>query len=437
MRLNDHIHNDDYPTSYYAATRNDRDGFSQLTSDETFDVCVIGGGFSGVATALHLAERGFKVCVLEQNKIGWGATGRNGGHVIGGYAHSLWGHKDMVKTFGEAGGAAVWDMAVECVDIIKNWVKKYDIDCDLRDGYIDVAMKNSELEVLKRDADKLAEKNYPFETKIIEKKDMPEYVNSEQYIGGRTNDGWGQVHVLNLVLGEARAAEKLGATIYEDAEVQDIIHGPKPRVITKNGTISANYVVVTGNGYLGNLVPKLASRVLPAGSYIIGTEPLTDEQIAQTAPKGWPTCDQRWALDYFRISKDKRMIFGGLATYSGRHPKDISSVLLPKLHKVFPQLKGIKVDYAWGGYMGIGLNRMPMVGKLSDNVFFATGYGGHGVAPTHMSAKLVSEAVAGHAERYDILASINHLPFPGGRHLMQPAYAIGMAYYRMRDALGW
>ncbi len=437
MRLKDHVHSDDYPSSYYAATINDSAGFSQLEGDQSFDVCIIGGGFSGVASALHLSERGFNVCLLEQNLIGWGATGRNGGQFIGGYAHSLWDHKGMVKTFGEKGGPAVWDMAVECVDIIKNWVEKYDIDCDMEFGYIDVAMNPKEMDYFRRTIDALEETKYPYEVKIVEKDEITDYVKSDQYIGGRTNDGWGQVHVLNLCIGEARAAEKLGVKIYERAVVTDIIHGSRPKVVTARGTVTADYVVVTGNGYLGNLVPKLESRVLPAGSYIIATEPLTDEQIANTAPLRWPTCDQRWALDYFRISKDKRMLFGGLATYSGRHPRNITGAIVPKMLKVFPQLKGVKVDYEWGGYMGIGLNRIPMVGRLSDNVYFATGYGGHGVAPTHMSAKLVSEAIAGQAERYDILASINHPPFPGGKYLMKPAHTIGMAYYRMRDALGW
>ncbi|MCC3862110.1 NAD(P)/FAD-dependent oxidoreductase [Pseudemcibacter aquimaris] len=437
MRLNDHIHSNEYPNSYYAATRNDRGGFSVLENDETVDVCIVGGGFSGIATALHLSERGFKVAVVEQNKIGWGATGRNGGHIIGGYAHSLWDHQKMVKSFGEEGGKAVWDMSVECVEIIKDWVSKYNIDCDMEFGYIDVAMNNKELDGLKRDNDKLADKDYAYETRIVEGDELKQYVKSDQYIGGRINMGWGQIHVLNLVLGEARAAEGLGAKIFEDTAVTDIIHGHKPKVITEKGTITADHVVVTGNGYLGNLIPHLASRVLPAGSYIIGTEPLSDEQIAATIPYGWPTCDQRWALDYYRISADKRMIFGGLATYSGRHPNSIKSVLEPKMHKVFPTLKGVKIDYEWGGYMGIGLNRIPMVGHLSENVYYATGYGGHGVAPTHMSAKLISEAISGNSTRYDILASVKHMPFPGGRYLMQPAYAIGMAYYRMRDALGW
>lgn len=437
MRINDYIHSNEYPKSYYAATCNDLAGFSTMSGDETVDVCIVGGGFSGIASALHLTERGFKVAVVEQNLVGWGASGRNGGQVIGGYGHALAAHDKMVKTFGQAGGDSVWNMAVECVDIIKDWVEKYDIDCNLRYGFIDCAMKKSEMVDLEKNAEALAAKNYPYESKMVTADNIKDYVVSGQYCGGLTNDGWGQAHVLNLILGEARAAERLGAKIYEHVEVTDIIHGSRPKVVTEKGTITADYVVVTGNGYLRDLVPSLASRVLPAGSYIIATEPLSDDQIAETLPQRHVVCDQRWALDYFRLSDDNRLLFGGLANYSGRHPRDISATLVPKMDKVFPQLKGIKVDYEWGGFMGIGLNRIPMVGRLSDTVYFATGYGGHGVAPSHMSAKLVAEAISGQAERYDILAKINHQPFPGGKYLMQPAYTVGMLYYKMRDIIGW
>lgn len=437
MRINDHIHSNEYPTSYYAATAKDTAGFSDLKRDQTVDVCIIGGGFSGIATALHLCEKGFKVVVIEQNLVGWGASGRNGGQVIGGYAHSLSGHADMVKTFGEQGGDAVWNMAVECVDIIKNWVDKYDIDCGLRWGFVDVALKEKEMPGLIKAHEAIAKRGYPHGQKILSKDEVRDYVGSDAYVGGLTNEGWGHAHVLDLVIGEARAAEKLGAKIYENVAATEIIHGKKPKVKTEKGTITADYVVVTGNGYLRDLVPSLASRVLPAGSYIIGTEPLSDELAHEIMPKDVSVCDQRWALDYFRMTSDNRLLFGGLATYSGRHPKNIASVLKPKMEKVFPQLKNVKIEHQWGGYMGIGLNRIPLVGRLSDNVYYATGYGGHGVAPTHMSAKLVSEAIAGQAERYDILASVKHSPFPGGKYLMQPGYTLGMLYYKMRDELGW
>ncbi len=437
MRINDHIHSNAYPSSYYAATINDRKGFSSLDGDQTVDVCIVGAGFTGIATALHLAEKGYKVSVVEQNLVGWGATGRNGGQVIGGYAHGLYEHGKMVKTFGKEGGDAVWDMGVEEVTIIKDWVEKYKIDCDLEWGYIDLAMQKSEMSDFEQRQEAMTKRGYPHETKIVGPENIDNYIKSDKYVGGLVNMGWGQVHPLNLAIGEARAAESLGAKIYENTMVTDIIHGPKPKVVTENGTITANQLVVTGNGYLRDLVPHLAARVLPAGSYIVATEPLSDEQVQMTMPTNYAACDQRWALDYFRMSSDNRMLFGGLCTYSGLHPKSIQKAIIPKMNKVFPHLKDIRIDYEWGGYLGIGLNRIPQIGKLSDNVFYATGYGGHGVAPTHMSAKLVAEAVAGQFERYDILATIKHSPFPGGRFLMKPAHTLGMLYYKMRDELGW
>ncbi|MBL4640007.1 MAG: FAD-binding oxidoreductase [Kordiimonadaceae bacterium] len=343
----------------------------------------------------------------------------------------------MVKTFGKDGGDAVWHMSVECVDIIKNWVKKYKIKCDLKSGYIDVALKKPEMLKLTKAYDAIKARGYPHELKLFDKSEVHNHVGSDAYVGGLTNEGWGHIHSLNLVLGEARAAEKLGANIYENTEVTDIIHGKRPKVVTENGTITSDYVVVTGNGYLRNLVPSLASRVLSAGTYIVASEPLSDAVAKSILPTDSAVCDQRWALDYFRLSADNRLLFGGLATYSGRHPCDIAAILEPKMRKIFPQISDARIEFEWGGYLGIGMKRIPLVGKLSSNVYFATGYGGHGVAPSHMSAKLVSEAIAGQAERYDILASIKHPRFPGGRHFMQPAYSIGMLYYKMRDEIGW
>ena len=436
MRIQDSIHSNNYPSSYYACTAKDLQGFSTLEGDQTADVCVIGAGFSGIATALHLAERGYKVAVVEQNRVGWGASGRNGGQIIGGYGGELSDYDGMVKKFGTAGGQAMWDMSIECVDIIRDWVEKYQIDCGMKFGYVDVAIKQKEMRELERSAEELARRNYPYESKILSKTDVQQYIKTDRYVGGLTNEGWGQVHVLDLVIGEARAAESLGARIYENAEVTEIVYGDKPKVITDKGSVTAQYLVVTGNGYLRDLVPHLASRVLPAGSYIIATEQLSDAQAAEVMPHSIAACDQRWALDYFRLSPDNRMLFGGLATYSGRHPSSIEAILRPKMELVFPQLKAVKIEYEWGGYMGIGLNRIPQVGRLSDNVYFLTAYSGHGVAPTHMSAKLVSEVIAGQAERFDILAKIKHPRFPGGKYLMQPAYAVGMLYYKMRDELG-
>ncbi|GHF26176.1 oxidoreductase [Kordiimonas sediminis] len=436
MRITDRVHSNTMPQSYYAATSNDTDGFDRLTEDCRTDVCVVGGGFTGVATALHLRERGYDVVLLEQNEIGWGASGRNGGQVIGGYGPSLSEFSKIEKVFGKENAVSVWQMGVECVDIIADWVEKYQIDCDLTWGYFDAAMKQSDMDYLLRARDTLLDHGYKPEQRIIKQDEVHTIVGSDRYIGGVTNMGWGHAHVLNLLRGEARAAQKLGAKIFEHAMVEDVTFGEPVTVKTDKGTVTADYVVFAGNAYLGKLVPKLESRVLPAGSYIVTTEPLSEEMVQEIMPANFAICDQRWALDYFRLTADRRLLFGGLATYSGLHPKDIKKAILPCMHKVFPQLQDVKIDHEWGGYMGIGINRIPQVGQVAPNAYFAQAYSGHGVAPTHMSGKLIAEAIDGNKQRFDIMARIKHPPFPGGRLLRAPMQAIGMAYYRLKDAIG-
>lgn len=436
MRIRDSIHSDQYPPSYYTATCSDNEPFTRLEGNMHVNVCIVGGGFTGVATALHLAEKGIDVALVEQNRIGWGASGRNGGQVIGGYGPELSNHKKIEKVFGRENAQAAWQMGVECVDIIDEWIKKYNIDCDMKWGYFDAAMKQREMDDLHESMETLKSFGYKPEQKMVGADDVKNYVGSDRYIGGLTNMGWGHCHVLNLVRGEARAAEKLGAKIFEDARVSKLEIGEKNLIDMDTCRITADIVVLAGNAYLGKLVPKLASRILPAGSYIVTTEPLDDDLANEILPANYAVCDQRWALDYFRLTADKRLLFGGLATYSGRHPRDIVGAIMPNVLKVFPQLKGVKIDHAWGGYMGIGLNRIPQLGKLAPNAYYAQAYSGHGVAPSHMSARLIAEAISGQLERFDVIAKIKHQPFPGGQMFKAPLQAIGMAYYRLKDALG-
>nr|WP_308910108.1 FAD-binding oxidoreductase [Pseudokordiimonas caeni] len=433
MRLTDRVHSDRFPASYYAATLKDKAPFARLEGEVTADVCIVGGGFTGVAAALHLAERGASVVLLEQNLIGWGASGRNGGQVIGGYGQEMTDAPMMEKTFGKANAQAVFDMGVECVDIIKDWVAKYKIDCDLEWGYFDAAMKQREMDELAEGMEVLKAHGYPHEQYMVSAADVKKYIGSDRYVGGRVNMGWGQVHPLNLVRGEARAAEKLGARIFEGAEVTHIAYGDKPVVTATGGKVVCDHVILGGNAYMGELVPSLAARCLPTGSYILATERLSEDLAKKLMPARFAACDQRWALDYFRMSPDRRILFGGRANYSGLHPHDLEQSIRPAMEKVFPELKDIRVEYSWGGYLGIGLNRIPQVGKLDKNIWYAQAYSGHGVAPTHMSAKIIAEAIGGDPKRFDIMASVKHLPFPGGRMFKHPLQAIGMAWYRFRD----
>ncbi|MEM8496543.1 MAG: FAD-binding oxidoreductase [Pseudomonadota bacterium] len=434
------IHTREHAGSYYAATQRDIEGYPTLSENIRVDVCIVGGGFSGVATALELAESGYKVALLEAQLIGWGASGRNGGQIIGGFGEALARkNKDVERKLGIGATQTLRAMGVECVDIIRERVAKYQIECDLKWGYIDVARKAREEVDLKAWQEELRRNNYPHETRWVEKKDIKSIVGSDRYISGLVNMGYGHVQVLDLCKGESRAAESLGARIYERTMVKQIRRGDPCVVVTDTGTVTANFVVLCGNAYLRQLAPELAPEInpyiMPASSYIIATEPLTDELANSVMAEDYAVCDQRTALDYFRLSADKRLLFGGMSNYTARDPKSITSTMSVGMHKVFPQLKNTSVEYEWGGHMGIGLNRVPQFGRVTSNIYFVQAYSGHGVAPTHLSGRILSEVIQNQAERFDLMAKVKHVPLPGGQKLGQTLMAAGMMFYKIRDEL--
>ncbi|MEM7207529.1 MAG: FAD-binding oxidoreductase [Pseudomonadota bacterium] len=423
----------EHTTSYYAASANWQTDYAQLRGEVDVDVAVIGGGFSGINTALELAERGYRVAVVEANRVAWGASGRNGGQVIGGIGHSL---EQFERQIGQEGIKSIYAMGVECVDIIRARVEKYTIDCDLTWGYCDVAIKPRHMRELEEEKQYQEDMGCPHALELLDKDRLSYEVSSDRYIGGLMNrNGAGHCQPMNLCLGEAQAAEQLGVQIYEQSRVTRLVTGKKPRVETESGAVNANFVVLCGNAYLGNLVPKLAARVLPASSSIIATTPLRRDQIDATMPGNRAVCDLNTALDYFRLSADKRLLFGGLSNYTGLEPRDVSAVMREKMVRVFPSMADVAIEFAWSGYIGIGLNRMPQVGRIEDNVFFIQAFSGHGVAPTHMMARITAQMIAGQAERFDVFARIKHHPFPGGKFLRRPALALGMLYYRLKDLL--
>lgn len=434
------IHSSEHAPSYYAASQRDKENFPSLQQDLRVDVCIVGGGLSGVATAVELSEAGFKVALLEGQRIGWGASGRNGGQIIGGFGEALSGsHDKLEKTFGAGANQALWNMGLECVDIIRQRVDKYNIDCDLKWGYLDVARKPREERDLKSWQQELMENNFPHDLQWLDRQAVREVVGSEKYISGLVNQGQGHLQVLDLCKGEARAAESLGAKIFEQSLVTELVYGDVCQVKTAQATVSADYVVLAGNAYLGQLspdvAPELTPYVLPASSYVIATEPLSDEVANSVLSKDYAVCDQRTALDYFRLSADKRLLFGGMSNYSARDPQSITATMSASMHKVFPQLDGVKVDYEWGGHMGIGLNRVPQFGRLKPNVYYVQAYSGHGVAPTHMSARILSELIQNQSERFDIMARVKHMRFPGGRMFGNQLMALGMMFYKIRDEI--
>jgi len=437
MRIRDSIHSDQLPPSYYAASNAYIDGFRRLEGNERVDVCVIGGGYSGVATALALAEKGIDVALVEQNSVGWGASGRNGGQVLGGFGPEL-GEFDNYKSMYGDSAEAMWQAGVECVDIVRNNVEKYGIECDLTWGYFDAAMNRGHMEDLTEAKAVMEELGFPHGLRLVSADEVSSVVGSKRFVGGLINEGWGHCHPLNLVRGEAKAAASLGVKIFEDARVSKLDYKDENIVVDTGWCrVTADKIVLACNAYLGDLVPKLANRMLPVGSYIIATEPLSDDLAAELLPGNHAVCDQRWALDYFRLSADKRMLFGGVATYSGLHPKDVVKKMRPKMLKVFPQLKNVKIDYHWGGFLSVGLNRIPQVGRLDGRTYYAQAYAGHGVAPSHMAAQMIADAIAGDDRRLAMIEAVKHRPFPGGRLLRKPALVTGMAIERFKDAIGW
>lgn len=404
------IHTKNYPHSYYYSTLKYNNRYISLDKNMEADVCIVGGGFTGVATALELVERGYSVVLLEANKIGWGASGRNGGQMIRGIGHDL---ECFRKTIGQEGIDAITEMGFEANQIVIDRVNKYNINCDLTLGYCDLATKPKHLAALHDDYQELKESGYPFAICLLNQTEVREQVvDSKSYIGGFEDMGSGHLHPLNLCTGEAKIAAGLGVSIFENSAAIEIIHGDVATVKTVNGQVKAKTLVLAGNAYLDDLVPEISAKILPAGSYIIATEPLNDQLIDTLMPGNHAVCDQKIDLDYFRLSADKRLLFGGMCNYSGRDPKNIKAALYPKMLKVFPQLAGIKIEFQWGGMIGIGANRLPQLGRIKPNVFYAQAYSGHGVNVTHMAAKLLAETISGESDRIKYFEQVKHMSFP-------------------------
>ena len=432
-RVHQPVHGPQHAASYYAASTNRRLAFPPLGGELRADVCIVGGGFSGLNTAIELAEKGLSVVLLEAHKIGWGASGRNGGQLIRGVGHGL---EQFASLIGADGVRELKLMGLEAVEIVRRRIERFGIDCDLTWGYCDLANKPGHLAGFAEDVEELHSLGYRHELRLLQPEQMHEVVGSARYCGGLVDMGSGHLHPLNLALGEAAAAQALGVQLFEDSAVTRIDYGQEVTVHTAQGLVRAANLVLACNAYLGQLNSTLGGKVLPAGSYVIATEPLSAAQAKALIPQNMALCDQRVALDYYRLSADRRLLFGGACHYSGRDPADIAGYMRPKMLAVFPQLEDAKIDYQWGGMIGIGANRLPQIGRLKGqrNVFYAQAYSGHGVNATHLAGKLLGEAIAGQESRgFELFAQVPHLTFPGGKLLRSPLLALGMLWHRLKE----
>ena len=419
--------------SYYAATRSIETDYPKLHGEHRCDVVVVGAGFTGLSTTLYLAERGYDVTLIEANRVGWGASGRNGGQLIDGFTNV----EKFQKKFGHAEANMVRQMGLECRDIVVERIEQYAIDCNLKFGYLDIAGRGrpAELRGLEEHLEDSLKHDYPHEMRLVQQDELRQWVNTDSYAAGLSNEGNGHLHPLNLCIGEAKAASDLGAKVFEQTRVSRIRHGKKPVVETESGKIIANKVVLAGNAYLRDAEPRLQNRIFPAGTYMIATEPLGEERANALTPKDVAFCEQCTALNYFRLSADKRLLFGGMCNYSGLHPRSITAALRPRLLKIFPSLADVSIEHEWGGNIAISVNRVPQFGRIKGNTYFVQGYSGHGVAPTHLAGKMLADIVGGDSEQFDLFAKVRHISIPGGKWFASPAVALGMMYYRLKELL--
>ena len=420
--------------SYYAATAQRGPGFAPLAGDVSCDVAIVGGGLAGLSAALELAQRGLAVRLLEAREVGWGASGRNGGQAI----HGLACDQDTIEQqLGLDEAKRVWAMSIEALDLIRERIATHAIDCDWRDGYLGLATSARKGAALAAWADRMGSV-YGYPLRRIGPGEVRDWIASPRYHSGVHDPRSGHLHPLKYTLGLARAAAAAGAVLHERTPVQALRHGEPAQIVTARGTVSARRVLLAGNVYLHGIAPALEPRIMPVGTYIACSERLDPALADSLVPSRSAVCDTNFVLDYFRTTNDHRMLYGGRVSYSTVTPARLPESMRRRMVQTFPQLAAAKVEYAWGGFVDISMSRAPDFGRLPGhgNVYYLQGFSGHGLALTGLAGRLVAEAMAGDAGRFDVFARLKHRAFPGGSLMRMPALVLGMAWYRLRDMLG-
>ncbi len=419
--------------SYYEASVLRPAPLPPLRTDLSADVVVVGAGFAGLSAAIELAQRGLQVVVLEADRICSGASGRNGGQTIVGFAS---GQGPFQSQLGQSGARQAWDMSIEAIDLIERRIAEFQIDCDRVQGYLYVADSPRKARALEQEMQALQD-NYGFATQWAQGAAVQDYIGSARYLACAYEKRSGHLHPLKYGLGLARAAASLGVQIFENSAVTALDRGATVTAHTAQGQVRAGFAVLAGNctlpAYGPAVAPELAARAMPVGTYIIGTAPLGAERAAALLPQNAAVCDNNFVLDYFRLSADTRMLFGGRVSYTASTPRHLKQIMAQRMAAVFPDLQNVPVDYVWGGFVDISMNRAPDFGRLGDNIYYLQGFSGHGVALTGLAGQLVAQAVAGQAQRFDVFSKLKHRNFPGGAWLRTPSLVLGTWYHRLRD----
>jgi gamma-glutamylputrescine oxidase len=420
-----------YVPSYYTASATPLPEQPALAGSERCDVAILGAGLTGLSAAIELAQAGRKVVVLEAERIGWGASGRSGGQAIFGYSCD---QAKIAALLGMGDSQRLFEWSLEAVRLIHERRERFAIDCDWMPGHAHVPIKPRQVVELREWQRDLAG-NYGYETQWWDRERLRSVLASDRYLGALYDPASGHLHPLKYVLGLARAAQSLGVRICEGSRVTALARGAQPVLRTAQGDLRADFVVLAGNAYVHGIAPELDAMIMPVGTYIGATVPLGEDRMRALVGNGMAVADINWALDYFRPSADHRLLFGGRASYSTLPPPDLRGTMRRRMRRVFPQLGDVDFEHVWGGYVDISRNRAPHWGRLGDNVYFAQGFSGHGIATTGLAGRVIAEAIRGQSERLDVYASIPHTPFPGGRALRTPLLVAAMGWYKLRDAL--
>jgi gamma-glutamylputrescine oxidase len=422
-----------YVDSYYAATAHAAPPRPPLAGVQSCDVAVIGGGIAGCSAALHLSERGYRVMVLEANRIGWGASGRSGAQALPGVAC---GQPKLERLIGSEGARLVWNVTVEGIDLIRSLIARYAIDCDWVSGHMLVGLKPAHESELRTELELLSARYGYGSLRWLDRDEVRAVLATERYLCALHDSNAGHLHPLNYTLGLAAAAEGRGAKIFEHTRAagHESSDGAV-RVRTSGGEVRCRHLVLCGNVYLGDAAPQLRKKIMAVGTYVVATEALGRERARALIANRAAVADMQWILDYFRLTPDDRLLFGGRVSYSGFDPLSTAPATRARMLRVFPQLAGVRIAHTWGGYLDITLNRAPHFGRLASNVYFVQGFSGHGIALTGIAGKLIADSIAGTAERFDVFARIPHGNFPGGMAFRRPALVLAMLYYRLRDLL--
>jgi gamma-glutamylputrescine oxidase len=418
--------------SWYEATARRDPPLPSLAGDVEADVCVVGGGLSGCSTAMHLAQRGYKVVLLEAERVGYGASGRSGGQIIPGYSCGM---PKLAAQLGKADAKRLWDFSIEGMELTRELIERNRIDCDLAWGHIHVAIKaRQRQELLEWQREQEGEYGYR-KLRFMERDEVGHWVASKRYVAGLYDGGAGHLHPLRYTIGVGKAALAAGARVHEGSPVTGIQYGSTVTVWTARGSVRAKFVALCANVGHVDLSRRLASKLIGVASYIVASKPLGEARAKALLRDNIAVADLNWIIDYYRLSADYRMLFGGRVSYSGIDPLGTARATRLRMLNVFPQLSDVEIDYAWGGMIDITMSRAPNFGRLEPNVYYLQGYSGHGMVAATIAGRVLAEAIAGQAERFDVYARLKHHDFPGGKLFRRPTLVMAMTWFRLRDLM--